>query len=75
MEFPAYVSTSGVREDHHQLAGEFQMPLGRSVGTGIEADNFGRCDVFKYRFFGDVFSADDGSRGNWVSFQNSRIIE
>ncbi|MEP1122969.1 MAG: hypothetical protein ABJH68_03645 [Ilumatobacter sp.] len=73
-EFPAYVSTSGVREDAHQLVGEFQMPPGRYVGTGIEADQFGRCDVFKYAFFGDLFSADDGSRGDAFSFQNSRLI-
>lgn len=73
-EFPAYASTSGVREDQHHLVGEFQMPPGRYVGTGNRADGFGRCDVFKYAFFGDFFAADDGSRGDAFSFQNSRVV-
>ena len=73
-EFPAYSLPTGTREEQHHLVGEFQMRPGRYVGTGNRADGYGRCDVYKYAFFGDFFSADDGSRGSAFSFQNSRLI-
>lgn len=73
-EFPAYRSTSTVREDSHHLVGEFQMAPRRYAAVGTRADGFGRCDVFKYAFFGDFFAADDGSRGNFAAFQNSSTI-
>jgi hypothetical protein len=73
-EFPAYSSTTNSREDQSHIVGEFQMAPGRYVGTGNRGDGFGRCDVFKYAFFGDFFAADDGSRGNAFSFQNSQLV-
>ena len=73
-EFPAYRSTSTVREDGHHLVGEFQMPLGRYAAVTTETDGFGRCDVFKYAFFGDFFAADNGSRGDFAAFQSSNTL-